>query len=187
MSTRATYLFIGEAPAPAATTLYLQLDGDAQGAARYLRAMLRAGEGVSAVAFIRANTQSSLVSGHDVYSNTSFRYTLTEDMCLLAEERLVDFEEGWKTIFAGPLVDFINSQPGEMLHAVALYEYGPVGFYTQYQLGVFAGDAMKHVMELEQQAATAEAQAFAKERVKELKAIHLAAFRLEEFGEAVAA
>lgn len=50
MSTPATYSFIGEAPAPAVTTLYVHLDGYAQGAANYFRAMLRAGEGVSAVA-----------------------------------------------------------------------------------------------------------------------------------------
>ena len=73
MSTPATYSFIGEAPAPAVTTLYVHLDGYAQGAANYFRAMLRAGEGVSAVAFIRVNTQSSLVSGHDVWSNTKYR------------------------------------------------------------------------------------------------------------------
>jgi hypothetical protein len=186
MSTPATYSFLGQAPAPAATTLYLHLDGDPQGAAYYLRAMLKAGEGVSAVAFIRTNTLCSLVSGHDVWPNTCYRYTLSEDMRLVAEERLVEFEEGWKTIFAGPLVDFLNDQPGEMLHAVALYEHGPVGYYTQDQLGALVGDALKKEIEAAQQPGTP-GLAFAKERVKELRAIHLAAFRLEEFGETVAA
>lgn len=120
MSTPATYAFLGEAPAPAATTLYIHLDGDPQGAAHYLRAMLKVGEGTSAVAFIRANTLSSLVSGHDVWPNTSYRYTLNtegENERILAQERLVAYEEGWKTIFDGSLVDFLNNQPGEMLPA----------------------------------------------------------------------
>ena len=185
MSTSATYSFLGKAPAPAATTLYLHLDGDPQGAATYLRAMFRASEGLSAVAFIRANPLASLVCGHDVWPNTSYRYTLS-NRHLLAEQRLVDFEEGWITIFDGDVVAFINNQPGEMLHAVALYEHGPIGYYTQYRLGVLVGEALKREMEAAQQSAGTAALLFARQQVKALKAIHLAAFRLEEFGEVAA-
>lgn len=186
MSIRATYSFLGEAPAPAATTLYIQLDGDPQGAAAYFRAMLKADEGASAVAFIRANAGASLVTGHDVWPCTNYRYTLTDDLFLLAEERLVDFEEGWKTIFAGNLVDFINNQPGEMLHAAALFEGGRVGFYTQSQLADFVREALTKQMQAEQQPGTP-GLSYAQQRVQELRAIHLAAYRLEEFGESVAA
>ena len=57
MSTPATYQFIGQHPAPAATTLYLHLDGYEQGAANYFRAMLAQEEGPRVEAFMRANTQ----------------------------------------------------------------------------------------------------------------------------------
>ena len=53
-------------------------------------------------------------------------------MRIVAERRLVEYAEGWETIFSGLLVDFINDQPGETLHAVALFEGGRVGYYTQY-------------------------------------------------------
>lgn len=176
--TRATYSFLSELPAPAATTLYLTMDGYPEGAANYLRAMLAADEGCSAVAFIRANQYASLVSGHQVYHNTSYRYTLSEAE-IVVEERLEVFKDGWKTLFSGSLLDFINSQPGHMMHHVALYPDGRKGYYTLAQLVSFVNVAEREVMAVAAMpGATGIDQA--KRRVEELKAVVVAAYRVEE-------
>lgn len=185
MSTPATYSFIGEAPAPVATTLYVHLDGHPQGAANYFRAMLRADEGIRAEAFIRANTRADLVTGPDVWPNTCFRYSLSETH-LRAEERLVDYEEGWKTIFDGELVDFINNYPGPTMHRQALYPGGRVGFYTLDQLQGQVRQAFERVTMAGTEAGTPNL-AKALRRLAELTAVHLSADRLEEFGESVGA
>lgn len=185
MSTPATYSFIGEAPAPMAITLYIHLDGDGRGAANYFRAMLAAEEGPRVEAFIRANKQADLVFGHDVYQNTHFRYTLTGEQ-LLAEKRLVEYEEGWETVFQGSLVDFINNQPGPMVHRYCNYEGGQVFYFTYAQisakvslahLGVIAADNEPGQHNLSR----------CQKALEEAKALQLAAFRLEELGESVAA
>lgn len=185
MFTSATYSFIGEAPAPVATTLYLHLDGYEQGAANYFRAMLAAEEGPSAVAFIRANKQADLVSGHDVWSNTHYRYTLNGEQ-LLAEKRLVEYEEGWETIFAGHLVDFINNQPGRMMHRHTNYEGGQVFYFTYEQISAKVCRAQQALITADNEPGQRNLSR-CQQVLEEAKALQLAAFRLEEFGETVAA
>jgi len=185
MSTPATYLFIGHDYAPVATTVYLHLDGDQHGAANYFRAMLAAEEGPSAVAFIRANKQASLVSGHDVWSNTHYRYTLDGEQ-LLAEKRLVEYEEGWETVFQGRLADFINNQPGPMIHRHTYYEGGQVFYFTYEQISAKVRQAQQALV----MAAGEQGQrnlSRCQQQLEEAKALQLAAFRLEEFGETVGA
>lgn len=184
MSTPATYSFIGEAPAPAATTLYVHLDGYPQGAANYFRAMLLSDGGARVEAFIRVNTLADVVSAHNVWPNTCFRYTLTQTH-LLAEERLVDFEEGWQTIFDGELMDFINNYPGPTLHRLALSPGGRVGCYTLDQLQGQVRQAFERVTMAGTEPGTPHL-AKAMRRFKELTALLLSAVRVEESG-AVAA
>lgn len=184
MSTPATYSFLGEAPSPLATTLYLHLDGYEQGAANYFRAMLRADQGASAVAFIRANTQADLVTGHKVWLNTCYRYTLNE-LHLLAEKRVENYVDEWTTVFEGDLVDFLNNQPGHTMHRQALYPGGRVGYYTLEQLQEQVRNAYERVREADNEPGFPHL-AKTQRRLAELKAIHLAAYRLEEFGESVA-
>ena len=185
MSTPATYQFLGVHPAPAATTLYVHLDGYEQGAANYFRAMLAAEEGPRAEAFIRANKQADLVCGHDVYQNTHFRYTLTGEQ-LLAEKRLVEYEEGWETVFEGSLVDFINNQPGPMVHRCCNYEGGQVFYFTYAQISAKVSLAHLGVIVADNEPGRPNLSRCQQE-LEEAKALQLAAFRLEEFGETVAA
>lgn len=178
--TSATFLFLGEHPAPAATTLYLFFDGDPEGAAQALRAMLRADRGSSATAFIRANAEAQLVCGHDVWPNTSYRYTLSETS-FVVEQRRVLFEEGWDVVYDGPLREFLNARPGEYLHALALYG-DRVGYYTVSQLLELEREAQNQVTKLAGQPTWEPA----RRHLAELRAILAEAYRVEEFGEMVA-
>lgn len=184
--TSATFAFVGIAPAAALTTIYQHIDGDLYGASRYLRAMLALdySNEYAATNFLRGNLTAgldmgSIVTGHDVYPSTSFRYTLAGDG-ILVEERLEDFEPAFKTVFDGTLADFLNNQPGMMLHHVALYPEGRLGYYTLEQLEAYLAAERGVVARMESQEAPAAELAAARERVKQMRAVVVAAFAIEE-------
>jgi hypothetical protein len=184
--TSATFAFVGIAPAAALTTIYQHIDGDLYGASRYLRAMLALdySNEYAATNFLRGNLAAgldmgSIVTDHDVYLSTSFRYTLEGDN-ILAEERLIDYEPEFKTVFNGPLVDFLNNQPGMMLHHVALYPEGRLGYYTLEQLEAYLAAERGVVARMESKQVPAADLAAACERAQQMRAVVVAAFAIEE-------
>lgn len=103
MSTRATYKIEGQ-------VFYIHYDGYPEGAARYFFNLadcdnLRGG---FAERFIRSNDLAEFTASHDAHGDTEFRYTLTSNGQLKAEER-IDFSDVWSTFFTGEVSDFINS------------------------------------------------------------------------------
>lgn len=111
MSTRATYQF--ESKHRDTVTIYIHHDGYCEGAASYFYNAFLAG-GMSPENFIRGNDRAELTKSHDWHGDTEYRYTV-RDGYLTAEERQdVEFDSyphGWRTIFLGDWVDFVNSHP----------------------------------------------------------------------------
>lgn len=178
MSTPATYTFFNEAPFPTSITTYLDLDGYPEGAANYFRAMLSVDEGSSLLAFLRQNVRSIILAGRDVWTSPVYRYSLNH-MRLVAEKRLVERQDVWETIFDGDLLDFCNEQPGAMLHRVALFPEGRVGYYTTAQLGGYVSEASNRVSEAASEPGTPNL-ASAQRRLNFLKAVAVTAYQVED-------
>lgn len=182
MSTPATFQFLNEAPFPTQTTVFLDMDGYPEGAANYYRAMLKADAGTRPMdflmAFVRENKFAYLLASPEIWTNTLFRYTL-KHLRLTAERRIEARKDQWETIFDGDLLDFVNSQPGPMVHRVALFAGCQPGYYTTADLNGHISQALTR-----QTAAANEVDQpnleKAAQRVKDLKAIAVAAYQAEE-------
>lgn len=111
MSTRATYDFKATDWRPRAT-IYIHHDGYEAGAAFYLFNAWKSGGRLTAESLIRGNDGAELTSSADAHGDTEYRYTIDGDkLTVEARHTLIEFgsyPKGWKTIFDGDWVEFVN-------------------------------------------------------------------------------
>lgn len=109
MSTRATYQIEGKY---SKATYYIHYDGYPEGGAVYFWNMLHEQNhrGGYTTQFLRANELAEVTSGHEVHSDTEFRYTLKDEFVNVLGRSWIDEEGGkeWKGVFSGNVHEFIN-------------------------------------------------------------------------------
>jgi len=120
MSTRATYQFLPDrSEFKPNVTFYIHHDGYPEGAADYFRATIARGS-IGVDNFFRANARAEFTRDHEAHGDTEYRYTINPGKGTIEVRTRPDFNEGeWPISFYGKLIDFINQQPGEMVHVIA--------------------------------------------------------------------